>query len=1059
MFSGLFDELEDVVDSVDASGYASKKSTATFTYIVDEERSACGYAGLENQGATCYLNSLIQSLYMTPEVRSLVLQFSFESRTRKVIPLKLQRLFADLLATHKRSVSTVDLTKGFGWQSSDSRVQHDVHEFIRVLMDYLEQSLEGTSYAGKIESLFRGVQANYIVCSECGYRSEREEVFLDFAANVRGLESLEAGIEKYLDAEILDGDNKYHCDRCNAKVRALKGIRLQSLPTILVVSMMRFEYDWNRDCRIKLDHAYSFPEVLDLAKHLPTEDPQDCIYELYSVIIHLGGAYGGHYHAYIRDVYRPQAEDETDIKNSPWFDFDDCRVNPITASRIRSQFGGKSECAYMLFYRKKSAPLPDVSGVNIDAIPESIRTEIHNENIEFHKSRAEAEAKANKIDISVVLSHQFKIESKSSASESPQRQLMLEKGTDKPSIQDAFFFQVDKRWTIQELIDHLIQQELPVQQGWRVDEVRLQGQRAKIVPLEHKADTNLLAARFHNHIRIVVWDGQTIAGQPWSIYGETITLPVIWYHDEVTTSIIQIEVREHAQTTEVYEKASAACGLAHDQVIVWVLNGTGLSKLGLSGSLLDHAVNCGSRLGIERKTEEQKQSLAVHHQLNNSQNMDVFIVVHLDDFNKHLGDKCRTFTFDEKSKTYERLFSLSRHSTLKTLKSNINDFLPPGFTPSHLQLRRSLAGGGIGDALQDNDKSLRTLGVYEKDRLFLQFLQEPEPSMVIRVRYIPEGVTFSSSDDMLHEIMLHVEKSWTLLKCKQLLAEQLERPVEALRLREADTWDHPARLFMEEMETVESEHICNGDLIYVEEGKIPPKGQITLHLLLSERIKSSADGLNNYESYEPFAHPFQVTKPLGFSKVDVLSSLTLYEFKQYLCTSSFLDGRQCEPLKLRVWDGGRLLRSNKKTLKQHNVGDGRTVTVQILDQDEAELSSTSIVLQVHRRVVDTSGRFFLGEPFQLILDNNRPAIPPAFLYDTLRQISPPHQDSVIRLAKYVPSTGQWCSLEQEKPVDVAPSEKNNLPQDADQSQSISEVVCIWFEIVSLFRSSDFFFSI
>lgn len=30
-------------------------------------------------------------------------------------------------------------------------------------------------------------------------------------------------------------------------------------------------------------------------------DPEQCIYELKSIVIHRGGPYGGHYHAYIRD--------------------------------------------------------------------------------------------------------------------------------------------------------------------------------------------------------------------------------------------------------------------------------------------------------------------------------------------------------------------------------------------------------------------------------------------------------------------------------------------------------------------------------------------------------------------------------------------------------------------------------------------------------------------------------------------------------------------------------------------------------------------------------------
>lgn len=41
-----------------------------------------------------------------------------------------------------------------------------------------------------------------------------------------------------------------------------------------------------------------------MSAHLDPESveiPENCIYELKSVIIHRGGAYGGHYHAYIQD--------------------------------------------------------------------------------------------------------------------------------------------------------------------------------------------------------------------------------------------------------------------------------------------------------------------------------------------------------------------------------------------------------------------------------------------------------------------------------------------------------------------------------------------------------------------------------------------------------------------------------------------------------------------------------------------------------------------------------------------------------------------------------------
>ena len=36
-------------------------------------RAACGYVGLKNGGATCYMNSVLQQLYMTPGIPEAVL--------------------------------------------------------------------------------------------------------------------------------------------------------------------------------------------------------------------------------------------------------------------------------------------------------------------------------------------------------------------------------------------------------------------------------------------------------------------------------------------------------------------------------------------------------------------------------------------------------------------------------------------------------------------------------------------------------------------------------------------------------------------------------------------------------------------------------------------------------------------------------------------------------------------------------------------------------------------------------------------------------------------------
>lgn len=56
------------------------------------------YVGLVNQAMTCYLNSLLQALYMTPEFRNALYNWEFDGLQleSKSIPFQLQKLFLNL---------------------------------------------------------------------------------------------------------------------------------------------------------------------------------------------------------------------------------------------------------------------------------------------------------------------------------------------------------------------------------------------------------------------------------------------------------------------------------------------------------------------------------------------------------------------------------------------------------------------------------------------------------------------------------------------------------------------------------------------------------------------------------------------------------------------------------------------------------------------------------------------------------------------------------------------------------------------------------------------------
>ncbi|KAG7958448.1 hypothetical protein I3843_10G021400 [Carya illinoinensis] len=319
-------EAEVVVRKVlDYWSYDSKKET--------------GYVGLKNQGATCYMNSLLQTLYHIPYFRKAVYHMPTTENDMPSgsIPLALQSLFYKL-QYNDSSVATKELTKSFGWDTYDSFMQHDVQELNRVLCEKLEDKMKGTVVEGTIQQLFEGHHMNYIECINVDYKSTRKESFYDLQLDVKGCRDVYASFDKYVEVERLEGDNKYHAEEHGLQ-DAKKGVLFIDFPPVLQLQLKRFEYDFMRDTMVKINDRYEFPLQLDLdrenGKYLSPEADKSArnLYTLHSVLVHSGGVHGGHYYAFIRPTLSDQ-----------WFKFDDERVTKEDIKRaLEEQYGGEEE--------------------------------------------------------------------------------------------------------------------------------------------------------------------------------------------------------------------------------------------------------------------------------------------------------------------------------------------------------------------------------------------------------------------------------------------------------------------------------------------------------------------------------------------------------------------------------------------------------------------------------------------------------------------------------------------------------------------------------------------
>ena len=142
-------------------------------------KKVTGMVGLENLGATCYLNALLQMLYHVNAFRMAVYRLPHEDEVfGSSTTLALQSVFRNLQCA-TTTVTTKDLTNAFGWTSQEAFMQQDVQEMMRVLLDKLEDKMKGTDVEGEVARLFSGTVRSYIRCTEVDYESKREENFYD----------------------------------------------------------------------------------------------------------------------------------------------------------------------------------------------------------------------------------------------------------------------------------------------------------------------------------------------------------------------------------------------------------------------------------------------------------------------------------------------------------------------------------------------------------------------------------------------------------------------------------------------------------------------------------------------------------------------------------------------------------------------------------------------------------------------------------------------------------------------------------------------------------------
>ncbi|XP_005073998.1 ubiquitin carboxyl-terminal hydrolase 35 [Mesocricetus auratus] len=180
--------------------WTSQKSELAGFYPRLMAKSDTGKIGLINLGNTCYVNSVLQALFMASDFRHCVLRLT-ENNSQPLMT-KLQWLFAFLEHSQRPAISPENFLSASWTPWFSPGTQQDCSEYLKYLLDRLhEEEKTGTricqklkqsslpspleelpsSNATSVEKMFGGKIVTRICCLHCLNVSSREEAFTDLS--------------------------------------------------------------------------------------------------------------------------------------------------------------------------------------------------------------------------------------------------------------------------------------------------------------------------------------------------------------------------------------------------------------------------------------------------------------------------------------------------------------------------------------------------------------------------------------------------------------------------------------------------------------------------------------------------------------------------------------------------------------------------------------------------------------------------------------------------------------------------------------------------------------
>ena len=352
-----------------------------------------GVVGLRNLGNTCFLNSSLQCLSATIPLTDYFLGYNYRSEINEDNFLgtqgKLVTAYAELMkimwlgkSSSIQPVSFKSQLEQFAPQFIGTE-QHDAQELLSFLLDGIHEDLnriplkpyiedidsDGTNdeqdaieawknYLRRDKSLivdiFQGQLRSTCQCLTCGHKNIRFEPFMYLSLPISdSCRSLKDCLDLYLQQELLQGENRWYCEKCKKHRDATKKTDLWILPAILIVHLKRFKVNEYGQRGSKRDVAIDYPiQKWDLSGVVKSRGSEYPLYDLYAVSNHVGGLSGGHYTAFSLNRFDDQ-----------WYEYNDSTSRRVKLDTLRRN----QSSAYLLFYNRSEMEQLSSNGSGLDS--------------------------------------------------------------------------------------------------------------------------------------------------------------------------------------------------------------------------------------------------------------------------------------------------------------------------------------------------------------------------------------------------------------------------------------------------------------------------------------------------------------------------------------------------------------------------------------------------------------------------------------------------------------------------------------------------------------------